>query len=469
MTWEPVTISPSSRVKTAIVLMKGHHIGALPVVGPNQSVIGVVTHHQLLGEAEDALVPDLMDTEFVTCEPDMSIIEAAERMHDARANHILVVEDEKLVGIVADGDLLPEIGKTFDPLTGLPWTDTFREWALNALKHNIEICVMLFDLDQFGMFNKKYGHVVGDNVLKNFADIISAAVDTETDCACRYGGDEFAIVSIRHADRSIELAENICKAVSRVRIKDVPENVSATYGIAGGRRTREREDMHYAATIDNLITRASKECMAKKKTQKVELPKAVAAVQSIPQPIATRPAEEQFRPTSGRQHPPVEVQHVPEYPKPTLHDVAISTSQSEYKASVTVSVMGRLYTGTASRPTTGSRGLTDLVAEATATAVNQLLSPGFGLGIETVIVAEAGRGEDIVTVVAVLSTPTSSLRFPATTLAQRGDCLRPVANAVMEAICKQPESIYAIPDTTVIHDRISSDQENHAETLSDRI
>jgi len=449
--------------------MKGHHIGALPVVGADQSVVGVVTHHQLLGEPEDTLVPELMDTEFVTCEPDMSIIEAAERMHDAKANHILVVEDEKLIGIVADGDLLPEIGKTFDPLTNLPWADTFREWALNALKHNIEICVIFFDLDQFGMFNKKYGHVVGDNVLKEIADIISAAVDSETDCACRYGGDEFAIVSIRHADRSIELAENICKSVSRVRIKDVPENVGATFGIAGGRRTREREDMHYAATIDNLITRASKECMAKKKTHQVEQPKANASVQSIASPAASRPVEEQIRPASGRQHTPVEAHYIPEYPKPTLHDVSISTSQSEYKATVTVSVMGKLYTGTASRPTTGSRGLTDLVAEATATAVNQLLTPGFGLGIESVIIGEAGRGEDIVTVVAVLSTPTSSLRFPATTLAQHGDCLRPVANAVMEAICKQPDSIYAIPETNTLHDNASSIQDSHSDTVSDRI
>lgn len=435
MTCDLVILNTRHRVKTAIILMKGHHIGALPVVGPDQQVLGVVTHHQLLGEPEDALVSDLMDKNFVTCDPDISIIEAAERMHTAGANHVLVMEDDKLIGIVADGDLLPEIGKTFDPLTGLPWTDTFREWALNALKHNIEICVLLFDLDDFGMFNKKYGHVVGDTVLKRFADIISCASDSETDCACRYGGDEFAIVSIRHADRAMELAESICKAIASVQIEGVPETVTATYGIAGGRRTREREDMHYAATIDNLITRASKECMAKKKSRQ--------PVQAQNTPTHSAESPRPINGTQGRQHMPVEPPSFSAFTKPVLSEVSLISSPSEYKSFVSIYGFGKEFSGSASKPAGGSRPITELIAEATANALNQILTPGTGLSVESVIIGDAGRGEDVVTVVAVLSSSVSSLRFAATALAQKGDILRPVAAAVMEAICRQPDSVFA--------------------------
>lgn len=435
MTEEPVTIGVNNRVKTAILLMKGHHIGALPVVGAEMKVVGLVSHHQLLGELESTPIPDVMDKNFVVCNPDMSIVDAAELMGSANANHVLVLEQDALVGVVSDADLVGEIGKTFDPLTGLPWTDTFRDWALNALRRNMEISVIFFDLDKFGMYNKKYGHVVGDNVLKQIADIIKQSVDKNTDCACRYGGDEFAIVSIRRADMAEELAESIVSQIAKVKIKDIPDSVSASYGISGGRRTREREDMHYAATIDNLITRASKECTAKKQ-QKM--------AQSTP-PQPTQPAKP-AQPAPAPQ-PSTEPRYVQDYSKPALHDVTISTTQAEYTAAVTISALGQLFQGIAAKPTTGSRGLPSLVAEATAIAVNKILSPGFGLGIEEVVVAEVGRHEDIVTVVAVISTPTSGLRFPATTLAQRGDCLRPVANAVLEAISKQPESIYSIPST----------------------
>lgn len=433
MTEEPVTVGLSNRVKTAVLLMKGHHISALPVIGNDAKVVGLVSHQQLLGESDSTPIPNVMDKSFLTCKPETTIKEAADLLGAADTNHVLVMEDDNLVGIISESDLVSEIGKSFDPMTGLPWADTFREWTLDALRKNMEISVIFFDLDKFGMYNKKYGHIVGDTVLKEIAKIIEGSVDENSDCACRYGGDEFAIVSIRRAEMAEELAEEIIAKISKLKITDVPETVGASYGISGGRRTREREDMHYAATIDNLITRASKECSAKKLEKIGEGKGEPAAVQTHPRQDAEQP-QIQTEPT-----------YASAYTKPTLHDVSISTTQAEYTASVVISALGQLFQGAATRPATGSRGLPSLVAEAAANAVNKIMSPGFGLGIEEVVVAEVGRFEDIVTVVAVISTPTSGLRFPATTLAQRGDCLRPVANAVLEAIAKQPDTIYSIP------------------------
>ncbi|MCE5199318.1 GGDEF domain-containing protein, partial [bacterium] len=263
MTADVVWLSPTARVKSAVLLMKGHNIGALPVVN-GEGVVGLITLLNLLGEPQDAAIEEVMSRDFITIEPDTPIYDAADVMSETGAGHLVVMEDGQLVGIVSHGDLMPELGRTYDPLTDLPWSDSFREWSMNALKRGTEISLILFDLNRFGQFNKKYGHVVGDNVIKQVASVLKKGVDPDLDFLCRYGGDEFGIVTERHADEAIALADILQQRISEIEVPDLPEGVSATYGMAGGRRTKEREDVHYASTIDNLITRASKNCTANK-------------------------------------------------------------------------------------------------------------------------------------------------------------------------------------------------------------
>ncbi|MGC8839905.1 MAG: diguanylate cyclase [Candidatus Sumerlaeaceae bacterium] len=85
---------------------------------------------------------------------------------------------------------------THDPLTGLK----NRRLALQLLEHEIErarryrlpICVLMIDLDHFKLVNDTYGHLAGDEVLRQFARILeknSRAVDI----VARYGGEEFVV------------------------------------------------------------------------------------------------------------------------------------------------------------------------------------------------------------------------------------------------------------------------------------
>lgn len=57
----------------------------------------------------------------------------------------------------------------------------------------IEIGVLMLDIDYFKKYNDNYGHIQGDYIIKNVADILSTSIEKE-DCAIRYGGEEFLII-----------------------------------------------------------------------------------------------------------------------------------------------------------------------------------------------------------------------------------------------------------------------------------
>jgi len=431
MTAEVVWISPSARVKTAIILMKGHNVAALPVVHTDDKVVGIVTRHRLLGEANDAAIEDVMDRNIVIVDPDMSIHDASDEMNKTGVSHLLVMENDRLVGIVSRSDLLLELGKTFDPLTELPWSDTFRQWAMNALKSRKEISVIFFDLDLFGTFNKKYGHVVGDTVLKQVAEVIKNSVDNHLDLACRYGGDEFAIVSIRLRDEAKALAETLQERVSKIKIDELPEGISITYGMYGGRRTKEREDMHYAATIDDLITRASKECTAHKPHRAdKEAPAGAAKVQPKMPTLSPSLMNEGTR-----------------APRLKIGTVSISTSGPEAKVSVILERGGIEFSRDARGYALGGKNVLRLIAEATAGAVCKSIEPGHGIVVDEVLIQNLGAEDECVTVIATFISPKFSSRQAGSAVMKRGDQYHASAAALLAAVNRLLETTpQAIPD-----------------------
>src|SRR5437588_503380 len=122
----PIWINPEHTVETAIVLMRGHEIGGLPVV-ESKKLVGFLSYQQLLGADSRRQVADLMIREFPSVTPEMPVKEAGDLMNRSRVTRVPVVDGDKLIGVITYGDLLPEIGRFFDPLTMLPWSDSLRE------------------------------------------------------------------------------------------------------------------------------------------------------------------------------------------------------------------------------------------------------------------------------------------------------------------------------------------------------
>lgn len=82
-----------------------------------------------------------------------------------------------------------------------------------AKRHQTPLSLVIFDLDHFKRINDTYGHVAGDMVLMELAELVQAMLRTE-DVFARYGGEEFAIIlrGIALSDAGV-LAERLRVAV----------------------------------------------------------------------------------------------------------------------------------------------------------------------------------------------------------------------------------------------------------------
>ena len=111
-----------------------------------------------------------------------------------------------------------------------------REWQ-RALRDATPLSLILADIDHFKRYNDRYGHVAGDECLKQVAAAMQSCVHRGGDLVARYGGEEFAVIlpttDARHAG---EIAERVRNAVIALGIKHADSSagnvVSVSIGVA---------------------------------------------------------------------------------------------------------------------------------------------------------------------------------------------------------------------------------------------
>jgi two-component system cell cycle response regulator len=132
----------------------------------------------------------------------------------------------------------------------------------NAQKSNKPLAFLIMDIDHFKAVNDTHGHDIGDEVLREFANRISANI-RGIDLACRYGGEEFVVVMPdTDVDFAYTIAERLRKSVETtpIEISRAPGalNVTISIGIAasaGGDDNAEKL-LHRA---DQALYRAKRE------------------------------------------------------------------------------------------------------------------------------------------------------------------------------------------------------------------
>lgn len=130
---------------------------------------------------------------------------------------------------------------TLDPLTGLVNRRQFEERLVEeierAKRHGLVLSLVMIDLDDFKKINDEFGHLAGDEALRTAAQVIRQTIRA-IDVACRYGGEEFAIILPQtEKPGAAVIADRICSELRRldliVRQTDVPLRISASLGVAG--------------------------------------------------------------------------------------------------------------------------------------------------------------------------------------------------------------------------------------------
>lgn len=176
-----------------------------------------------------------------------------------------------LVGIVFDITPSKEMQQNLElankTLTSLSTTDNLtqisnRHHLIDQLKNLIyqsqmnknPLTIALFDIDNFKMVNDTKGHVVGDEVLRDVATILSQSV-RGNDIIGRYGGEEFMII-LPHTD--LEVAYQVCERI-RQKIEKHPFSHELAITISGGIGLFEGEDyIDFIAKVDKKLYEAKK-------------------------------------------------------------------------------------------------------------------------------------------------------------------------------------------------------------------
>ncbi|BAZ47406.1 diguanylate cyclase/phosphodiesterase with GAF sensor [Nostoc sp. NIES-4103] len=105
--------------------------------------------------------------------------------------------------------------------------DTFNAQWQRLTQEQASLSLILCDVDCFKLYNDTYGHLAGDDVLRQVAKAISMAVKHPTDLVARYGGEEFAvIVPNSNLAEAIAVAKEIQTYVSALQLPHLHSQVS---------------------------------------------------------------------------------------------------------------------------------------------------------------------------------------------------------------------------------------------------
>ncbi len=110
------------------------------------------------------------------------------------------------------------------------------EWR-RALREQSSVSLLMIDVDYFKSFNDSFGHVAGDDALRQVAEMLRNSCTRSSDMAARYGGEEFAIILPGTSSGGARLlAEKVRRAIEGLRIPhDQPKpgsSLSASIGVA---------------------------------------------------------------------------------------------------------------------------------------------------------------------------------------------------------------------------------------------
>jgi GGDEF domain-containing protein len=151
-----------------------------------------------------------------------------------------------------------------DGLTGLfnhrYFYERLEQEIARARRYGTPVSLLMIDLDDFKAFNDRHGHLAGDAVLREMAEVLGSELRAKLDIAARYGGEEFAItlpntpmVAVPETQMEMDLAGKLAKAGDA----DAPPAPGHRHGAEGvAERIRRRvAAAHFTGSDGKRLTR----------------------------------------------------------------------------------------------------------------------------------------------------------------------------------------------------------------------
>ncbi len=112
----------------------------------------------------------------------------------------------------------------------------------------------MFDVDDFKLFNDMYGHLVGDEVLRNVAKCMKNTF-REHDILIRLGGDEFAVYAPDLIDSEVAAMRihKLIEQVSALRIENMQDSISISVGMTNSYESRQKSFEELFKETDTLM------------------------------------------------------------------------------------------------------------------------------------------------------------------------------------------------------------------------
>lgn len=142
-----------------------------------------------------------------------------------------------------------------DHLTGLynhrHFMETLEAEIERTARSGQPVALILLDLDHFKQVNDQWGHEVGNQALRLTADLMAGAM-RRVDAVCRYGGEEFAIISPGTTlTGAIQAAERLRRTIESTPLPVEEQSLTLTASL--GLTVHER---YRSATPEQLIAEA---------------------------------------------------------------------------------------------------------------------------------------------------------------------------------------------------------------------
>jgi two-component system cell cycle response regulator len=154
---------------------------------------------------------------------------------------------------------------TIDPLTGLfnrrYFQTRIEEEIERARRYELDLALLLADIDNFKLLNDQLGHLAGDYLLRQIAEVFKRSVRVFDVCT-RFGGEEFAILMPgSNAGNAMIVAERIRSRVESASREDgpLPAHLRITISLGLAVLSADASSQELIARADRALYRAKAE------------------------------------------------------------------------------------------------------------------------------------------------------------------------------------------------------------------